>query len=108
MLLFRMVGEVEQQGYGDRFFSDLNTRIRDLEEKQRLLKDRMLLISDGFIKDREKSFNDFQDMKKIVTILQGDNQRLKEIVLRIGQGVDKSARKEELMVLQRQFDLFRD
>jgi hypothetical protein len=96
------------QEYGDRFFTDVNTRIRDLEEKQRLLKDRMLLISESFVKEREKNFNEIQDMKKVVELLRAENKRLKEILLRISEGVDKSARKEELMILQRQFDLFRE
>lgn len=96
------------QDYGDRFFTDVNTRIRDLEEKQRLLKDRMLLISESFVKEREKNFNELQEMKKIVELLREENKRMKEILLRIGEGVDRAARKEELMILQRQFDLFRE
>ncbi|MBU0760890.1 MAG: hypothetical protein KJ600_02305 [Nanoarchaeota archaeon] len=104
-----MVEEFSQEAYGgDRFFSDINTRIRDLEEKHRLLKDRMLLISDSFVKEREKNFNEIQEMKKVVGVLMEQNKRLKEILLRISEGVDKSARKEELMILQRQFDLFRE
>ena len=96
------------QDYGGRFFSDINTRIRDLEEKQRILKDRMLLTSESFVKEREKNFDEIQEMKKVVERLKGENERLKEILLRISEGVDKSARKEELMILQRQFNLFRD
>jgi hypothetical protein len=102
-----MADEFSQDAYGGRFFADVNTRIRDLEEKQRLLKDRMLLISEGFVKDREKSFDDIQEMKKSVETLKEENKRLKEILLRVGAMVDKSARKDELMILQRQFDLFR-
>ena len=102
-----MVGEA-QEGYGDRFFADINTRIRGIEEKQSLLKDRMRLISESFIKERDKNFDELQKMKKIVEKLSMDNQRMKEILLRIGESVNSSARKEELVILQRQFDLFRD
>jgi len=101
------MAEEFEQDYGDRFFSDVNTRIRDMEEKQRLLKDRMLLISESFVKEREKNFDEIQEMKRVVGRLKEENKRLKEILFRIGEGVDKSARKEELMILQRQFDMFR-
>ncbi|MFH1290202.1 MAG: hypothetical protein ABIH92_02220, partial [Nanoarchaeota archaeon] len=74
------------QDYGDRFFVDINTRIRDLEEKQRLLKDRMLLISESFVKERDKNFSEIQEMKKVVETLGVENKRLKEILLRIGEG----------------------
>lgn len=102
------MAEVTQGNYGDRFFADINTRIRDLEEKQRLLKDRMRLISESFVKERDKNFNEMQEIKKVVEVLKSDSQRMKEILLRIGESVNKSARKEELMILQRQFDLFRE
>jgi hypothetical protein len=103
-----MVEEYGQQGYGDRFFVEINTRIRDLEEKQRLLKDRMMLISESFVRSREKNFDEIQEMKKTVERLKIDNHRMKELLLRMGEGVNRSARKEELMILQRQFDLMRN
>lgn len=102
-----MVDEVGQE-YGDRFFSELNTRIRDLEEKQRLLRDRMLLISESFIKERDKNFQEVQDMKGFIESIKLENGRLKELLMRITEVIDKSARKEELMILQRQFDMFRE
>lgn len=101
-----MAGEVSS--YGDKFFTDINTRIRDIEEKQRLLRDRMKLISESFVKERDKNFNGIQEIKKDVEKLKLDNERMKDLLLRIGEGLNKSARKEELLILQRQFDLFRD
>ncbi|MDO8460698.1 MAG: hypothetical protein Q7S74_06315 [Nanoarchaeota archaeon] len=90
------------------FFSDINTRIRDLEDRQRLLKDRMLLVGQTFVKERESSFGDLQEMKTILIQLQEDQKRIKDMLKRFGEQLDKSARKEELMILQRQFDLFRE
>src|SRR3989344_4542430 len=103
-----MAKAVEDNSGWERFFSDLNTRIKDLEERNRLLRDKMLLISDNYIKEREKNFRDFQELKKNVEILKMENSRMKEMLIRIGEIVDKSARKEDLAILQRQFDLFRE
>jgi hypothetical protein len=103
-----MVEEFGQQDLGDRFFTDLNTRIRDLEEKQRLLKDRMLLISESFVKEKDKNFEEMQDMKQSLEKIKLDNFRIKELLLRVSEVIDGSARKEELMILQRQFDMFRE
>ena len=102
-----MAEQYEQQDYYGEIFGDLNTRIRDLEEKQRLLKDRMILISDSFVKERNKNFDEIQEMKKVTEMLKDENQRLKDILFRIGEMLEKSARKEELMALQRQFDIMR-
>src|SRR3989344_9550037 len=98
----------QQMVLNDRIFSDINTRIRDLEERQNLQKDRMLLISDSFVKEREKNFDEIQELRKTVEILKTDSMRIKEVLLRIGERLEKSARREELSILQRQFDLFRE
>jgi len=89
------------------FFSEVSTRIRDLEEKQRLSKDRILLIGQSLIDERAKTFKDIQEMKKDLIRLKEDNTRLKEFVQRMGEQIGNMARKEELAILQRQFDLFR-
>lgn len=100
-------GQTEQQYSEERFFIDINTRIKDLEEKQRLLRDRMLLLGEGFVKQREKNFNELQEMKKEVEKLKEESKRLKEIIIRLSEQIEKKARIEDLMILQRQFDLFR-
>ena len=108
MLQGKMAEEYAQQEYtGQQFFSDINTRLRDLEERQRILKDRMVLVSESLIREKEKSFNEAQEMKKVVAVLKEDNGRMKEMLKRIAEKIDKTARNEDLMLLQRQFDLFR-
>ena len=103
----KMADDYAQQAYSDKYFSDINTRIRDLEEKQRLIKDRMLLISESFVKEREKNFQEIQEMKKTVEKLKEDNRRIKEILFKFGEKLDSTARKEEVKILQRQFNIFR-
>lgn len=83
------------------------TRIRDLEEKHRLLKERTLLIGQTQIEEREKSFKEIQELKKTVILLKEENIRIKELLQRVTEQLNDSARKEELAILQRQFDLFR-
>ena len=89
-------------------FSDINTRIRDVEEKQRLLKDRVLLIGKNLVEEREKTIKDIQEMKKSIFKLEKENSSLKDVLQRIIEQIDNTARKEELNILQRQFDLFRN
>ncbi len=105
-----MMGDegAEQQYSWDRFFGEINTRMRDLEEKQRLLKERVLLVSRDFMKEREKNVSEIQEMKKSILRLQEENRRLKEMVMMISERVDQLARKEDVFILQRQFDLFRE
>lgn len=88
-------------------FAEVHTRLRDIEEKQRLIKDRVILLGKTLIDERDKTFKEIQDMKKIVIKIQEENKRMKEFLQRVSEQLETTARKEELMILQRQFDLFR-
>lgn len=86
---------------------EINTHIRDLEEKQSILKDRVLLIGQSLVDERDKSFNEIQELKKEMIKIREDNKRMKEILERVAEQMSETARKSELTILQRQFDLFR-
>lgn len=102
-----MAQETQEQQSEVQLFSDINTRLRDAEEKQRLLKDRVLLIGKNLVEEREKSIKEMNDMKKSLVRLEKENTSLKDMIQRIIEQLDNTARKEELNILQRQFDLFR-
>lgn len=95
------------QSQQPQFLLDINTRLRDLEEKQRLLKDRTLLIGQNLVESRQESFQEIQEIKKILFKLKEENMRMQELLQRIIEQLSGLARKEELVILQKQFDLFR-
>jgi len=86
---------------------DLNTRLGDVEEREMLLRDRVLLLGQSVIDERAKSFKEIQELKGELIKLKGDVTRMKELMQRMAEQISEMARKEELMILQRQFDLFR-
>jgi hypothetical protein len=86
---------------------DVSIRLRDLEEKNRLIRDRVLLLGQSVIDERDKSFKEIQDMKSTVIKLREEVNRLKELMQRMAEQISQTARKDELMILQRQLDLLR-
>ena len=86
---------------------DINVRLRDLEEKNRLVRDRVLLLGQSVIDERDKSFKEIQEMKSSLITLKEDVNRIKELMQRMAEQIVQMARKEELMILQRQLDLLR-
>ncbi len=89
------------------FYAADQMRLRDIEEKMRLLKERTILIGQSLIESREKNSSELREIKKSLFILQEDISRIKDFISRITEQTEKFARKEELSILQRQFDLFR-
>lgn len=99
-----MVGEdfsYQEQGYGD-----INTKIRDLEEKQRIIKDRLLLIGQNLIELKEKNDETILELKKQIEILTQDMQKTKSFLETASGEFSKFAKKEDLEILSRQAKIF--
>ena len=86
---------------------ELISRLRDAEEKQRLLKERTLLIGQTLIDEKTNNFAQRQETKKLLMQLKEETRKLSELTKRMMEQMAGFARKEELMMLQRQFDMFR-
>ena len=54
----------EQYDYPDQSSFDANSKLKDLEEKQRILKDRLLLIGQNLIDVKEKNTQNILEIKK--------------------------------------------
>jgi hypothetical protein len=92
---------------GGQVFMDLNTRIRELEERQRLLKDRTFLIGRGVVDVKEKASLELRELRKAVTILQQENIQLKETLQLMTEKLNNTANKEEFQMVMRQLNLLR-
>lgn len=94
------------QSAEEQYFVDVNTRLKDIEERQRLLKDRLLLVGKNLVEDRDSMFSELQEMKKIVFKMKEENLRMQEFMRKMADQLSESARKEEVLMIQRQVDLF--
>lgn len=96
------------EGEGDNVYQPQEgTRIKDLEERQRLLKDRIVLIGNTLVDIRERTVKDMQELKKAVVVLQEEMKILKSTVQKIGEHTEHSARQEDVNIIQRQLDMLR-
>lgn len=100
--------ETYSQDYsGQQLFADLATRLRDIEDRQQLLKDRTLLIGQSIIKEREKLLKEITQLKAALQTIASEHERVKALLQRITEQLASTARKEEVALLQRQLDLLR-
>lgn len=83
-------------------------RISEIDDKLNLLKNRILLIGQSMVEEREKNFSQIQEIKKDLIIIKEENTRIRELLQRVSEQLTNTARKEELAIIQRQLDLFRN
>ena len=96
----------EEVGYGEPMMGDANMKIRDLEEKQRILKDRLLLIGQNLIEVKEKNSKEILDIKKNIEIINQNMARLISFLETASSEFSKFAKKEDLEILSKQARMF--
>lgn len=90
----------------EEYYNDSSSRLKDIEEKQRLLRDRILLVGKNLVEDRESMLQEIQEIKKLLSKVREENIKIQDFLKKVADQLSESARKEELMMLQRQLDLF--
>jgi len=85
---------------------EFSTRLNEVEEKQRLIKDRALLIGKNLITTKEDYEGQFSEIKKKVTNIETEVKNLKKLNKRIIEELGNLARKNEVAVLQKQMKMF--
>ena len=98
--------EEEQVDYSGQYFGNMNTKVRDLEEKQRIIKDRLLLIGQNLIEIKEKTSKDILEIKKEIGIIKQNMERLISFLETASSEFSKFARKEDLDILAKQARMF--
>ncbi len=92
--------------YSGQIFSEVNTKVRDIEEKQRILKDRTLLIGQNLIETKERNEEKILEIKKDLEILKQKVERVVSFMETISGEFSKFARKDDLEILAKQARMF--
>ena len=96
----------EEIDYTGQAFGETNLKLRDLEEKQRILKDRLLLIGQNLLEIKEKSSQDMLSIKKDVEKIKQEMERMINFLETASGEFSKFARKEDLEILSKQAKMF--
>jgi len=96
----------EQVDYAGQFLNEINTKIRDLAEKQRVQKDRLMLLGQNLIDTKEKTSEKVLEMKKDIEILKGSMEKISSFLESVSAQLSRFAKKEDLEILAKQAKMF--
>ena|SRR3989344_9028767 len=82
-------------------------KIRDLEDRQKISSDRLLLTTKTVLDERSRAFKEMQVLKSEIIILKKELQKSKDMISYLAEQISKAARKDEISIIQRQLDLIR-
>ena len=83
-----------------------NFRLKDVEEKQNILKDRLLLIGQNLIDTKEETSDRLIELKKDVEVLKEEVEKIKSFLDLVSSEMGKFAKKEDLEILKKQAKMF--
>ncbi|OGJ12759.1 hypothetical protein A3K82_02355 [Candidatus Pacearchaeota archaeon RBG_19FT_COMBO_34_9] len=96
----------EEDDYSGQILGNLNAKLRDVEEKQRVLKDRLLLIGQNLVEIKEKTNQKILEIKKDVEIIKQNMERFSSFLETVSGEFSKFAKKEDLEILTKQAKMF--
>ncbi len=101
-----MVDQQFQQSPVNELLAEFSTRLNEVEEKQRLIKDRTLLIGKNLISTKEDYEKESLENKRKISELEYELKTIKQLNKRIIEELGNLARKNEVETIQRQIKMF--
>ncbi len=96
---------MENGEYQDSGVLDINFKIRDLEEKQRIQKDRLKLLETNLIELKNKLNNETLSIKQSIEIIKQNINKLTSFLETASIEFQKFARKEDIELLAKQIKM---
>jgi len=93
--------EKEQPAQISFLVSDFNTRLNDLEERNKIIRERVLLLGQNLISTKEESDSEIEKLKKQINLMQRDLEKLKLLNQSIISEMNKFVKRDEVLVVER-------
>ncbi|MFW6233419.1 MAG: hypothetical protein ACOC3Z_02030 [Nanoarchaeota archaeon] len=96
----------KEEAYNNENFQNPNFRLKDLEEKEKLNKEKILLLSHNLIEIKQKTRDELTNIKKEIDILKSNIEKINSFLETISEEMPKFAKKEQLNILAKQAKMF--
>jgi len=95
-----------QTDYSDNLFNEVIEKVRGIEEKNNILKDRLMLIGQNLIEIKEENSMKILENKKDIDKIKEDIDRIKSFLESISGEFSRFAKKEDIEILSKQAKMF--
>lgn len=96
-----MAEQQEAQGQSQFLLADFNTRLRDIDERNRLIRERVLLLGKNLISSRQDVEEELKEIKKNNLEIRQDIEKIKKISNSLLTEFNKFVKREEIILVER-------
>ena len=86
--------------------SEFGARLNEVEEKQRIARDRILLIGENLVSTKQESEEKHFELKRNLSEIKLELKNLKQLLYRVVNEIPNFARKSEIEILENQSKMF--
>ena len=96
------MAEAPAQGDQVQFLlADFNTKLRDIDERNRLIRERVLLLGKNLISSRQELEDELKEIKKENADMKKDIEKIKRISNNLLSEFNKFVKRDEMVVIER-------
>ncbi|MBT7102070.1 hypothetical protein HN935_01010 [archaeon] len=96
-----MAEQQETGGQVQFLLADFNTRLRDIDERNRLIRERVLLLGKNLISSRQDVEDELKEIKKDNIEIKADLEKLKKTSSSLLTEFNKFVKREEIVLVER-------
>ena len=96
-----MAEEESMQSQVQFLLSDFNTRLRDIEERNQLVRERILLLGKNLIESKQETEDEIRKLKKQTTEITNNLEKLQTLSKKIVQETQKFVKRNEILIIER-------
>ncbi len=93
--------QVAEQGQVQFLLADFNTRLRDIDERNRLIRERVLLLGKNLISSKQGADEEIEKLKRQNFEMRKEVDKLKSLSASIASEVGKFVKKDEMVLIER-------
>ena len=100
------MAEEQYQNPINSLLSEFGARLNEVEEKQRIARDRILLIGENLVSTKQESEEKHFELKRNLSEIKLELKNLKQLLYRVVNEIPNFARKSEIEILENQSKMF--
>lgn len=100
------MAEEQYQNPINSLLSEFGARLNEVEEKQRIARDRVLLIGENLVSTKQESEEKYFELKRSLSEIKLEIKNLKQLLYRVINEIPNFARKSEIEILENQSKMF--
>lgn len=98
--------QMQNQNQSAVYLTDLGVKLRDIEEKQNIIKDRLILIGENLVAEKQETEQEVIKLKTQVRNIEDSLKRIELALRRLIENQENFARESEMEILKRQMKMF--